>query len=154
MLLCMDSHIRLPGKYFLHAMVEGSSQLGICCECHIPHVVWTKEMLKQEHVSIHSIPGAQSRLAVDKARVLATHIGHSFPHLTPVIHKGSSSMRCSRSHLLVHSVILLHTVFSFRLDFNIRSRDIIQSSPISSILGSQVLLDGFKGPGPVLVIDH
>jgi hypothetical protein len=67
MLLRMYSHINFPGKSLLLAILEGSNQLGLCCAGHISHVVWTKEMVKQEHISVPSIPGAQSRLDVDKS---------------------------------------------------------------------------------------
>jgi hypothetical protein len=70
----MDSHIRFPGKSLLLIIVDGSRQLGLCCAGHIPQVVWTKEMVKQEHVSVPSIPGVQSRLDLDKASVLATNV--------------------------------------------------------------------------------
>jgi hypothetical protein len=113
-----------------------------------------KEMVKQEHISIPSIPGSQSRLDVDKERVIATNIGHNVPNLTPVIHKSSSCVRRPRSHLLVHSIVPFCRVLSFRLDLNIRLHNIIQCSPSSSILGSEVLLRGFKSSRPILFIYH
>jgi hypothetical protein len=51
------------------------------------HIVGPKEVVKQEHISLPSVPGPQSRLDVDKARVLVKHIGHDVLNLTPVIHK-------------------------------------------------------------------
>jgi hypothetical protein len=136
MLFSMDSHMRLPGKSLLLAIVEGSSEIGIRCNGHITHIVGSKEMVKQEHISVPSIPGGQIRLDVEKSIVLATNVGHNIPNLTLMIHKGSSCMRRSRSHLLVHSIILFRGVLIFRLDCNIRSHNIIQGSPSSSILGS------------------
>jgi hypothetical protein len=135
MLFSMDSHIRFPGKSLLLTIVEGSSQLGLCCAGHILHIVGTKKMVKQEHVRVPSIVGAQIRLDLDKARV-PTNVGHNVPNLTPAVHKGSSSMRRSRGHLLFHSIIPFRRVLSYWLDFKIRSHDIIQSIPSSSILGS------------------
>jgi hypothetical protein len=74
MLFSMYSNIRVPCKSLLLAIVAGSSQLGLCCTGHIPHIVGTKKVVKQEHVNIPSISGAQSRLDVDKSRVLATNV--------------------------------------------------------------------------------
>jgi hypothetical protein len=88
MLCSMFSQIRFPGKSLLIAIVEGSSQLGLRCAGHIPHIVGTNKMVIQEHVSIPSIPGAQIRFDLDKARVLATNVGHNVPNLRPVIYKG------------------------------------------------------------------
>jgi hypothetical protein len=53
----------------------------------------TKEVVKQEHISVPSIPGPQNRLDVDKLRVLATNIGHYAPNLAPIIHTISSHVR-------------------------------------------------------------
>jgi hypothetical protein len=55
---------------------------------------------------------------------------------------------------MVHLVVPIHRVFSFRIDCNIRSHNIIQSIPCSSILGGQLFIDGFHGPVPVLAIYH
>jgi hypothetical protein len=150
----MDSYINFPGKALLLAILEGSSELGLRCTGHISHIVGSKEMIKQEHISVPSIPGNQSRLDVDKSRVLATNIGRNVPNLTPVIHKGLYSVRRYRGHLLVHSIIPFRRVLRFRLDRNIRSHNIIQGSPSSSILGRYVLLDCSKRSRPVLVFYH
>jgi hypothetical protein len=56
MLLCMNSHIHLPGESLL-TIVNGTSQLGLSNTGHIHHIVRTKEMVKQEHISVPSIPG-------------------------------------------------------------------------------------------------
>jgi hypothetical protein len=58
MLLCMNSHICLPGESFILAILKGASQLGLSSTGHVPHIVGTKEMVKQNHVSVPSIPGA------------------------------------------------------------------------------------------------
>jgi hypothetical protein len=71
-------------KYF-SPVVKGPSELGHCCTSHIPHIVGPKEVVKQEHKSVPSIPGPQSRLDVDKAIVLATNSGHDVPNLAPDI---------------------------------------------------------------------
>jgi hypothetical protein len=131
----MDSHIRFSGEALLLTIVESSSEFGLRCTGHISHIVWSKEMVKRKHISFPSIHGAQSRLDVDKSKVIATNIGHTVPNLTPVIQKGSSSVRRFRGHLLVHIIIPFHRVLRFRLDRNIQSRNIIQGSPSSSILG-------------------
>jgi hypothetical protein len=136
MLFSMNLHIRFPGKYLILTIVEGYSELGLGCTGHISHIVGTKEIVKQEHISVPSITGAQSSLDVDKARVIATNIGHNLPNLSPVIHKGSSSVRHYRGHLLVHSIIPFRRVLRFRLDRNIWSHNIIQGSSSSSIMGS------------------
>jgi hypothetical protein len=57
MLLIMSSDISLPGEFFLLVIIEGARQLGIISTCHATHIVWAKEMVKQEHVSVPSIPG-------------------------------------------------------------------------------------------------
>jgi hypothetical protein len=57
-LLCMNFHIRIPGESFLLAILNGASQLGLSGTGHVPHIVGTKEMVKQEHESVPSIPGA------------------------------------------------------------------------------------------------
>jgi hypothetical protein len=88
MLFSVALDICFPGETLLFTVVKGSSELDICCTGHIPHIVGPKEVVKQEHISFPSIPGLQSRLAVDKARVIATNIGHDVPNLTFVIHKG------------------------------------------------------------------
>jgi hypothetical protein len=85
MLFSMDLHILFPGKSLIFTIVEGSSELGLRCTGHISHIVGSKEMVKQEHITVPSIPVAQSRLDVDKSRVLATNIGHNVLDLTPVI---------------------------------------------------------------------
>jgi hypothetical protein len=56
MLLSMNSDIRFPGESFLLAIVEGVSKLCLSSTGHVTHIVWAKEMVKQEHVSIPSIP--------------------------------------------------------------------------------------------------
>jgi hypothetical protein len=153
-MLSMDLHIRFPGNSPLLAILEGSSEFCLRCTGHISHIVGSKEMVKQEHINLPSIPDTQSRIGVYKARVIAKHIGHIVPNLTHVIHKGSSSVRRSRGHLLIHSNIPFRRVFRLRLDRNIRSHNIIQGSPSYSILGIEVLLDGFKGSRPVLFLYH
>jgi hypothetical protein len=70
MLFSMDSHIRLPGKSLLLAIVEGSSELGLRCAGHISHSVGSKKVVKQEHLSVPSVPCPQSRLDVDKAGLM------------------------------------------------------------------------------------
>jgi hypothetical protein len=55
---------------------------------------------------------------------------------------------------LIYGVIPIRKVFSFQLDCNIRPDYIVQGIPCSSILGSQVILDGVKGTGSVPIIDQ
>jgi hypothetical protein len=74
-------------------VLKGSSELGLCCTGHISHIIGPKEVVKQEHISLPSIPGPERRIDVDKAIVLAANIGHNFPNCKPVVHKGSSCMR-------------------------------------------------------------
>jgi hypothetical protein len=88
MLFSVDADICFPGETLLLPILKGPNELGLCCTCHIPHIVGTKEVAKQEHISVPSIPGTQSRLDVDKSIVLAKNIGHDVPNLAPVIHKG------------------------------------------------------------------
>jgi hypothetical protein len=154
MLFNVDPEICFPGEALLFTVLKSYSELGICCTGHISNIVGPKEVVKQEHISLPSIPGPQSRLDVDKAILLVTNIGHDVPNLTPVIHKGSSRVRCSCSHLLVHSLISFCRVLSFRLDFNVRAHTIIQCSPSSSILRRDLLLDCFQSSRPVFVINH
>jgi hypothetical protein len=141
MLFSVDNDVCLPGEALLFTIVKGPIELGLCCTGHISHIVRPKEVVKQEHISVPAVPCLQSRLAVDKARVLATNIGHNAPNLMLVIHKSSSHVRRSCSHLLVHSFIYFCRVLSLRLDFNVRPHNIIQCSLSSSILGSEVLFD-------------
>jgi hypothetical protein len=116
MLLSMDSDVGLPGETLLFSVVEGVSELGLCCTGHIPHIVGPNEVVKHEHIILPSIPGPQSRLDVNKTRMFATNIGHDVPNLTPVIQKGSSRVRRSFSHFLIHSFIVFSRVFRFWLD--------------------------------------
>jgi hypothetical protein len=58
MLLCMNSHIRLPGESFLLVIIKGGIKLGLSGTGHVTHIVGTKDMVKKEHVSVPSIPGA------------------------------------------------------------------------------------------------
>jgi hypothetical protein len=74
MLFIVDPDICFPGDTLLFNVVKGPSELVLCCTGHISHIVGPKEVVKQEHISVPSIPGPQSRLDVDKARVLATNI--------------------------------------------------------------------------------
>jgi hypothetical protein len=63
MLFSMDSDIGFPGETLLLSIVEGPSELGLCCTGHIPHIVGPKEVVKQEHISVPSIPGTQTNQA-------------------------------------------------------------------------------------------
>jgi hypothetical protein len=150
----MDSEIGFPGEMLLLSVVEGPSELGLCCTGHIPHIVGHKEVVKEEHISVPSIPGPQSRLDVNKTRMFATNIGHDIPNLTPVIHKGSSRVRRSCSNLLIHSFIVFSRILSFWLDLNVWAHNIIQCSPSYSILGGKVLSDSLQSSWPILVIDY
>jgi hypothetical protein len=154
MLFSMDSHVGFPGETLLLSGVEGPSELGLCCTGHIPHIIGPKEVVKQEHISIPSIPSPQSRLDVDKARVLATNIGHDVPNLVPVVHKGSSCVRHSCSHLLIHSFITVSRIFSFRPDLDVRAHNIIQCSSSYSIPRGEVLHDCLQSSWTILVISH
>jgi hypothetical protein len=87
MLFSVDPGICFPGEALLITVVKGSSDLGLSCTGHISLIVGTKEVVKHEHIGVPSIPGLQSRLGVDKARVLVTNIAHNVPNLTPVIEK-------------------------------------------------------------------
>jgi hypothetical protein len=119
MLLSMNSDVGLPGETLLFSILEDPSELGLCFTGHIPHIVGPKEMVKKDHISIPSIPGLQGSFDIEKSRMLATNIGHDVPNLAPVIHKGSSSVRRSCRHFLIHSFITIYRVLSFRLDFNV-----------------------------------
>jgi hypothetical protein len=154
MLFIVDPDICFPGEALLFTIVKGSSELGICCTGHISHIGGPNKLVKQEHISLPSIPGPQSRLDLDKARVLSTNIGHDVPNLNLVINKGSSRVSRSCIHFLVHSFISICRVLSFRLDFNVRPYNTIQCSPSSSILGGELILDSFHCYRPVLVINH
>jgi hypothetical protein len=148
MLFSVDSDVCFPGETLLLSILKGPSELGLCCTGHIPHIVGPKEVVKQEHISVPSIPGPQSRLDIDKARVLVTNIGHDVPNLVPVIHKGSSRVRRFCSHFLVHSFITFSRVFI------VRAHNIIQCSSSYSILGGKVLPDCLQSYWPLLVINH
>jgi hypothetical protein len=87
MLFSVDPDVCFPGEALLFTILKGSSELGFCCTGHISHIVRPKEVVQQEHISVPSVPCPQSRLDVDKARVLATNVGHNVPNLTSVIHK-------------------------------------------------------------------
>jgi hypothetical protein len=149
MLFSVDPDIFSPVEAIIFTIVKGSSEIGLCFTGHISHIVGPKELVKQEHVSLPSIPGPQSRFDVDKARVLATHIGHDVSNLKLVINKGSSRVRLYRTHLFVHSFISICRVLIFRLDFNVPSHNIIQGSSTLSIL-----LYCFKSSGPVIFVYH
>jgi hypothetical protein len=150
----MDYDVGLPGETLLFSVVKGPSELSICCTGHIPHIVGLKEVVKQEHKSVPSIPGPQSRLDVNKTRMFATNIGHDVSNLTPVIHKGSSCVWRSCSHLVVHGFIALGRIFSFWFDLNVWAHNIIQCSPSYSTLGGNVLSECIQSSWPILVINH
>jgi hypothetical protein len=71
MLLSVNPDIRFPCETLLFTVVEGASELGLCLTGHFSHIVRAKEMVKQEHISIPSIPGPQSRFDIDKTRMFA-----------------------------------------------------------------------------------
>jgi hypothetical protein len=98
MLFSVDPDIYFPGSTLISPVVKVPSELGIFCTGHITHIVGPKEVVKQEHISAPSISGPQSRIDVDKARVLAANIGHDVPIFAPVIHKGSSRVMLNYSH--------------------------------------------------------
>jgi hypothetical protein len=141
MLFSMDSDVGFPGETLLLSIVKSPSELGFCCTGHIPHIIGPKEVVKHEHISVPSITGPQSRLDVDKTRVLATNIGHDVQNLAPVIHKGSYRVKRSCSHLLIHSFITFSRIFSFWTDLNSRAHTIIQCIPSYYILGGKVIPD-------------
>jgi hypothetical protein len=93
----VDPHISFSCETLLLAVVEGASELGLCCTGHIPKIVRAKEMFKKEHVGIPSIPGPQGRFDVNKEGIIATYIGHDVPNLVPVIHKGTTIVWCTVS---------------------------------------------------------
>jgi hypothetical protein len=62
MLFSVDSHICFPSETLLLAIVESASELGLCFTHHISNVVRAKEMVKEEHVGIPSIPGLKAGL--------------------------------------------------------------------------------------------
>jgi hypothetical protein len=116
-------------------------------------IVGAKEMVKKEHITIPSIPGPKSRFDIDKSRMFATNILDDVPNLAPVIHKGSSRLWRSCRHFLIHSLIILSRIFSFRFDVNIWANNIIQCSPSDPILRGKVIFDLLQGPWPIFVID-
>jgi hypothetical protein len=118
---------------------------------YLPHC-WAQGNVKKEHISIPSIPGPQSRFDIDNAGMFATNIGYDVPNLAPVIHKGSSHLRRSCHHFLIHSLIIFCRIFSFRFDRNVWVNNIIQCSPSYTILRGKVLFDLLQGPWPILVI--
>jgi hypothetical protein len=154
MLFSVDSDICFPGETIIFPILKGPSELGLCCTDRIPHILGPKEVVKQEHTSVPSIPGSQSRFDVDKATVIATNIGHDVPNIAHVIHKGLPRVRRYCSHFLVHSFITFSTVFSFCLDFNILAHNIIQCIPSYYILGGKVLPDCLQSSWPVIVINN
>jgi hypothetical protein len=111
MLFITNPNICLPGEPLLFIIVEGASKIGLSSTDHVSHIFWAKEMAKQYHVSIPSIPGTQCRLDVNKTRMFATNVGHDVPNLAPVIHKGSSRGRHPGGHLLIHRVLPIRRVF-------------------------------------------
>jgi hypothetical protein len=154
MLFSMDSDVSFPGVVLLLYVLKGPSDLGLCCTGHIPHIVGPKEVVKQEHISVPSIPVTQIRLDVNTTRVFATNIGHYVPNLAPVIHKGSSRVRRSCGIFLFHSFIDFRRVFSFWLDLDVWAHNIIQCFPSYSILRGKVLPDCLQSSWPILVINH
>jgi hypothetical protein len=152
MLFSMDSDVGFPGKTPLLSVVKGPGELGLCCTGHIPHIVGAKEVVKQEHISVPSLPGPQSRLDINKTRVLAINIGHDVPNLTTVIHKVSSRVWRYCSHFLVHSFITFSRICSFWLDLNVWAHNIIQCSPSYPIMGGKLLYDCLQSSWPILII--
>jgi hypothetical protein len=153
MLLSMNSDIGFQDEMLFLSIVKGVSELVLCFTGHIPHIVGTKEMVKQEHISIPSISGLQGRFDIDKTRLFATNIGHDIPKIAPFIHKGPSSVRRSCHHFLIHSFITICRIFSFSLDCNVWANNIIQCSPSYSILGGKVLFDLLQSYWKILVIN-
>jgi hypothetical protein len=62
MLFSMDSEVGFPGETLLLYVVDGPIELGLCLTGHIPHIVGPKEVVKQEHIGVPSIPGHQAGL--------------------------------------------------------------------------------------------
>jgi hypothetical protein len=153
MLFSVNPDISFPCETLIFIVVEGVGELGLCLTGHVYHIVGPKEMVKQENISIPSIPGPQSRFDIDKARFFATHIGHDVPNIAPVIHKGSFLVRRSCRHFLIHSLIILRKIFSFRFDHNVWANNIIQCSPSYTILGGNVIFDLLQGIWPIIVIN-
>jgi hypothetical protein len=91
---------------------------------------------------------------IDKSGTLATNIGHDVPNLAPVIHKGSSRVRRSCCHFLIHILICFSRIFSVRGERDVWENNIIQCSPSYTILRGNVLFDLLQGPWPILVINH
>jgi hypothetical protein len=81
MLFSVYPDICFSCEALLLTFVKGSSELGLCCTDYISHTVGSKEVARQENISLPSIPGAQSRLDVDKSRVLVTNIVNNVPNL-------------------------------------------------------------------------
>jgi hypothetical protein len=86
MLFSVDPDVCFPGETILFTILKGSSELGLFCTDHISYIVRPTEVVKQEHISVPSVPCPQISLDVDKARVLATNVGNNVLNLTPVIH--------------------------------------------------------------------
>jgi hypothetical protein len=152
-LFSVDPYISFPCETLLFTVVEGASEFGLCLTGHITNIVRAKEVVKKEHIGTPSIPGPQSRFDVNKTRLFATYIVHNVPNFVPVIHKGSSRVRRSCRHLLVHSLIILRRIFSFRFDGNLRADNIIQCCSSDTILGGKILFDLLQGPWPIFVVD-
>jgi hypothetical protein len=152
-LLSVDPDISFPCETLLFTVVEGASDLGLCLTGHISNIVRDKEVVKKDHISFPSIPGPQSGFDVDKTRMFATYIGHDVPNFAPVIHKGLSRVWRSCRHFLIHSLIILRRIFSFRFDGNLRANTIIQCCSSDTILGGKVLFDIIQGTWLIFVID-
>jgi hypothetical protein len=56
-------------------------------------------------------------------------------------------------HFLIHSLIIVSRIFSFRLEGNIRANNIIQCCSSGTILRCEVLFDILQGFWPIFAID-
>jgi hypothetical protein len=64
MLFRMDTNKQFPGESLLLTIVKGSSQIGHSSADHVAHIIWSKEMVTQQHILIPSILSTQRRLDV------------------------------------------------------------------------------------------
>jgi hypothetical protein len=102
MLFSMNPNIHLLREPFLFTVLKGAIQLGLSSAGHVARIVWSKEMVKHQHVCVPSVLSKQRMPDIKKTRIFATNVGHDVPNLAPVIHKISSSVRGMCGHLLVH----------------------------------------------------
>jgi hypothetical protein len=64
MLFRMSLSILLPSEPLIFTIVKSASQLSLSSTSHVAHIVWSKEVVKQQQVGVPSIRSMHSRVSL------------------------------------------------------------------------------------------